>query len=362
MIGALIFNLISLFFAWTTSFFKSHVGLKLSIFTLFIFLSIRYDYGNDYQNYLDIFHEINNYSSFSLTDLKIKGNEIGWVYINYLFDPFGFFAMQIFLAGFSCFILYRFLKKYLSPKYYWWAIFIYTFQPYHMLVQSSAMRQAVAISFFLIAIDFLVEKKPIYFFTAILIASLFHSTAYFLLPLFILSYVRIQLNFKNIFLIVFLFLAIILFPDKIFTQAETFVSFYFEEEYKGYINQKVKGVKAGYGFIINFLIYIILFYFTQNQKETWKAIVLNVVIFSFLILPLTFNIFLVDRLNFYFNPILMIAFPLAFENIKEKLYRSGYMALIAFFTIYQFFYFFYSETWTVKFFEYKTIFSAPTFF
>ena len=362
MIGALIFSLISLFFAWMSSVFKIHVGLKLSIFTLFIFLSIRYDYGNDYQNYLDIFHEINNYSSFSLSNLMIKGNEFGWVYLNYLFQPFGFFAMQIFLAGFSCFILYRFLKKYVPPKYYWWAIFIYTFQPYHMLVQSTAMRQAVAISFFLIAIDFLVEKKPLYFVVAILIGSLFHSTALFLLPLLLLSYVRIQLKFKYIFLIVLLFFGIILFLGEIFTQVEKFVLFYFEEEYKGYINEEIKGVKAGFGFILNFIIYIILFYFTQNQNETWKIIILNIVILSFLITPLTFNIFLVDRLNFYFTPMLMAAFPLAFENIKTKLYRNGYMVFIAFLTIYQFFYFFYSEIWIGKFYEYKTIFSAPTFF
>jgi hypothetical protein len=58
----------------------------------------------------------------------------------------------------------------------------------------------------------------------------------------------------------------------------------------------------------------------------------------------------------------MAAYPLAFENIKKKTVRVGFMVLIALSTIYQFFYFFNSETWVEKFYEYKTIFSSPTFF
>jgi hypothetical protein len=362
MIGALIFNLISLFFAWNYKAFKIDDGLKLSIFILFIFLSIRYEYGNDYNNYLKLFYEINSYSNFSFSKFIIKGNEFGWVYLNYLFEPFGFFAMQLFLAAFSCFILYRFIKKYVSPKYYWWAIFIYTFQPYHMLVQSSAMRQSVAISLFLLAIEFLIEKKIFHYVVIILFGTLFHSTAYFLLPLVLLSYFNIQLKFKYIILIVFLFFGVIMFADEIFNQVQQFISLYFKKEYSGHINEDVEEVTFGIGFILNFILYIILFYYAQHQNSVWKIIILNIVIISFLIIPLTFSLPLISRLNFYFTPLLMVAYPLAFENIKKKTIRIVFMVLIALSTIYQFFYFFNSETWMKKFYEYKTIFSAPTFF
>ena len=117
MLGSLLYNLIALFFSWMTSVNTAKLGLKLAVFTLFVFLSIRYDYGNDYLHYLEIFKEITFYDKFSLDNYARKGNEVGWIFLNYLFKPLGFFWMQVFLAGFSCFILYRFIKKYVHQKY-----------------------------------------------------------------------------------------------------------------------------------------------------------------------------------------------------------------------------------------------------
>lgn len=361
MLGAVLFNIIAILFAWVESAYHFKKGLFFSVLVIFLFLSLRFDFGNDYDDYLNIFNEINSYSNFSLTNFSIKGNEIGWVYLNYLFEPLGFFALQIFLAGFSCFVLYKFIKKFVAPKYYWWAIFIYTCQPYHMLVLSSAMRQAVVVSLFLLAINFLIDKKPFHYIGIILIGTLFHSTAYFLFPIVILSYIKIQLKFNYIFLIVFLFFGLYMFTGEIFNQVQHFISLYFEKEYSGHIQQEVKEVTVGIGFILNFIIYIILFYYTQHQNPTWKIIILNIVIISFLIIPLSFSLPLITRLNFYFTPLLMVAYPLAFENIKKNTTRIGFIVLIALSTIYQFFYFFNSETWVEKFYEYKTIFSAPTF-
>jgi hypothetical protein len=363
MFGALFFNLIAVLLA-RIALLKDYQqqALRLSLICIFCFLALRYDYGNDYISYLELFYEINNYSIFTLSNFVIKGNEIGWVYLNYLFDTFGFFAMQIFLAGLSCIILYRFIKKYVAPKYYWWAIFIYTFQPYHMIVQSSAMRQAVVISLFLLAIDFLIEKKPFHYIGIILFGTLFHTTAYFLLPLIILSYFKIQMNFKYVIITVLLFFGFFIVTDQIFDQVQQFISMYFEKEYSGHMQQDVKVATVGIGFILNFSIYIILFYYTQHQNSNWKIMILNIVIISFLIIPLTFSLPLISRINLYFTPLLMSAYPLAFENIKNKTIRIGFMVLIALSTIYQFFYFFRSETWIEKFYEYKTIFSAPIFY
>ncbi|MDO8965704.1 EpsG family protein [Algoriphagus sp.] len=361
MIGALYFNLLSFLIIYFSKSINRLMGLFFSVFCIFIFLAIRYDYGNDYFSYLDQFYEIQRYSSFSISNFIIKGNEIGWVYLNYFFGPLGFFAMQIFLAAFSCFVLYRFIKNYVSPKYYWFAIFIYIFQPYHMLVLSSAMRQAVVVSLFLLAIDFLIKKQSIHYIVVVLLGSLFHSTAYFLLPLVFLSYFSIQLKFKYIVIIVVLFIGSFFFIGEIFSQGQQFISLYFEKEYSGHINQSVEKSTIGLGFILNFIIYIILFYCTQHQNYLGKVIFLNIVVISFLIIPLTFSFPLISRLNFYFTPLLMVAYPIAFENIQKRTIRIGFIILISISTLYEFFSFFYSETWINHFFEYKTIFSAPNF-
>jgi transmembrane protein EpsG len=361
MIGALCFNLIAVILAKLAETTEYKNGLIFSILFIFLFLALRYDYGNDYFAYLDIFNEINSYSNVSLSNFSFKGNEVGWVYFNYFFGPFGFFTMQIVLAGFSCIVLYRFIKKYVLPKYYWWAIFIHTFQPYHMLVQSSAMRQAVVISLFLLSIDFLIKKKPIHYIAIILFGSLFHSTAYFLLPLVFLPYFNFKLNLNYIVFII-LFVGLFFFINQITNQIQQFISLYFENEYSVYIQQDLKEYGVGIGFFLNVIIYMFLFYYLQYEKLTSELIIRNVVVISFLLIPISFSNLFISRLNFYFTPLLMVAFPLAFENIKNKFVRNGYMLFVAFFTLYQFFYFFVTDTWVEKFYQYKTIFSAPTIY
>jgi len=361
MIGSLFFNIIALLFALKGSLTKNSQGLVYSVICIFIFLAIRFDFGNDYMAYFERFYEINLNSTFLLTNFTVKGNEVGWIFLNYLFKPLGFFWMQIFLAGFSCFILYRFIKKYVPQKYYWLAIFIYIFQPYHMLVLSSAMRQAVAVSLFLLATDYLIQKKPIRYILIILFGTLFHTTALFLLPLVFLSFVKIKPKGIYIFLISVIPFSLIYFTDSIFQLTSQFILLYFEDVYSNHLKLDISSVKVGLGFTLNTIIYIILFYNLKNTKVPWQVLIFNIIVLSFLFVPLSLSIPLVSRINFYFTPFLMIGYPLALKNMKKQSYKLIFVALIMISTIYQYFNFFYSPVWTEKFYEYKTIFSASMY-
>ena len=361
MIGSLFFNIIALLFALKGSLTKHSRGLLYSVISVFVFLAIRYDFGNDYLHYLERFHEINQYNSFSLDMFLIKGNEFGWVYLNHIFKPFGFFGMQIFLAGFSCYILYRFIEKYVHQKHYWFAMFIYIFQPYNMLVLSSAMRQAVVVSLFLLATDYLIQKKPFLYISIILFGSLFHTTALFLLPLVFLSYVKIKPKMIYIFLISVIPFFLIYFANNISSQASQLVFLYFKSEYSNHLNIDISTSKVGIGYALNTIIYIIYFYNLKNTKVTWQVLVFNLIVLSFLFIPLSLSIPLISRVNFYFTPFLMVGYPLALENMKKQSHKFMFIALIIFSTIYQYFYFFNSPTWTEKFYEYKTIFSILIF-
>ena len=352
MIASLFFNIIALFFALKASLNKNSNGLLYSVIIIFIFLAIRYDFGNDYLGYFMNFHEINNYDYYS-----IKGNEIGWIYLNYIFEPLGFISMQIFLAGFSCYILYRFIKKYVPQNYYWIAIFIYTFQPYHLLVFSSAMRQAIVISFFLLAIDYLMEKKPFHYIAIIMFGTLFHTTALFLLPIIIFSYVKIKPTISFIILITIISYFLYIFKDNIFILSKQFVELYFEDDYSAHLDIDLSNLKVGLGFLLNFILYIILFYQFQNAKVYSEILIFNITALSFLFIILSLSIPLVSRVNFYFTPLLMIAYPFAIKNIKLKVFKDIFIILIIFSNIYQYFIFFHSTVWQEKFYDYKTIFS-----
>ena len=361
MVGTLFFNIIALLFALKGSLTKHSRGLVYSVICIFIFLAIRFDFGNDYMAYFERFYEINLNSTFLLNNFVVKGNEVGWIYLNYLFKPLGFFWMQIFLAGFTCFTLYRFIKKYVPKKYYWLAIFIYIFQPYNMLVLSSAMRQAAAVSLFLLATDYLIQKKPFLYISIILFGSLFHTTALFLLPLVFLSYVKIKPKMIYIFLISVIPFFLIYFANNISSQASQLVFLYFKSEYSNHLNIDISTSKVGIGYALNTIIYIIYFYNLKNTKVTWQVLVFNLIVLSFLFIPLSLSIPLISRLNFYFTPFLMVGYPLALDNMKKQSHKFVFIALIIFSTIYQYFYFFNSPTWTEKFYEYKTIFSILIF-
>ena len=86
------------------------VPLKLSLFVIFVFLALRYDYGNDYAGYYMRFLNLPNEDS--ILDIQyVRGYEWGWEYLNYtfyrLFGNNGFFIMVALLAAVHCFVLYH---------------------------------------------------------------------------------------------------------------------------------------------------------------------------------------------------------------------------------------------------------------
>ena len=145
MIAVAIFNIIVVFFAYQARHKRTEFFLKVSFGLIFLFLALRYDYGNDYSAYLKGFLEVNRVETIDYFD-KYLHFDPGWIFLCRIFWPFGFFAMMAVLALFNCFVYYRFIRKYVPPVYYWFAVFLYVFNPYFMLVHSSAMRQSLAIS------------------------------------------------------------------------------------------------------------------------------------------------------------------------------------------------------------------------
>ncbi|MEG0808464.1 MAG: EpsG family protein, partial [Alistipes sp.] len=195
MYHTLIIGLIVVFLSWLSRYNKTRYGLEVGFVILTVFLAIRYNWGNDYPGYLNGFIDINSYG-IGLFDWdafsSFREDEVGWVFLNRLFAPVGFFGLVIALTIFEHVVLYRFIKKYVPVDWYWFAVFIYVFSSEYMLTGSSMMRQFLAMCIYLIAIDFMIAKRPVYFFLLILLAATFHTSAYILLPTYFIRY----LNFK----------------------------------------------------------------------------------------------------------------------------------------------------------------------
>ena len=357
MISVLFFNTIAVFFAWLESSGRYKHGLKLSLFTVFLFLALRYDYGNDYMGYLNFFL---NQSASKFANVYNYAFEPGWDFLNLLFKPFGFFAMQAMLAVATCIVLYRFIKIYCPIKYYWFAVFYYVFQPFQMLVLSSAMRQAVAGLLFILAIDFILKKKVIRYLIIIFIATLFHKTAFFLFPLILLGFMKQRWSNIQTLLIILVFFFIILMPDILYNEITSLLTGDFSK-YEVYTSSTVS-LRLGIGWLLMIIINLFIILNARFAKTISEILLFKIAILSFIVYQLIFVVPLVTRLTFYLNPVLMVVFPFVFLKIKSKGTKLSYMFLVVIFIISQFYLFFLPTNWGEHFGVYKTIFSAPSFY
>lgn len=354
MITVAIFNILVVFFAYQARYKRTAILLKVSFGLIFLFLALRYDYGNDYSGYLKVFIEINQVETIDYFD-KYWHFEPGWIFLCRLFGPFGFFAMTAVLALFNCFVYYRFIKKYVPPAYYWLAVFMYVFNPGFMLIHSSAMRQSLAIILFVFSIDYIYKKDALRYFLCIGLAALFHTSALVLLPVYLLGVFDWKINKLTAVSIFSLFLLMFVFGNSFLPDINQFINTYFQryEVYEGGAE-----IGTGLGLIFNSFLFTLILYYERSQIAE-SSLLFKVAIISYFIIPISLLIMMLGRVGMYFLPATIAVFPIMFSNIKNRILKNTTLTLIIFIILHSFFGFFQSDIWRVSFGTYQTIFSAP---
>lgn len=357
MIVVLILGVLAMFFAWLEGIGQYKHGLKISFGLIFIFLALRYNYGSDYPSYLIFFNEL---KINSIIDIYIEKWKIepGWILLNWICKPIGFFGMTAILAAFNCYIYYKFTKKYVPSNYYWFSIFLFVFEGSYMLVNLSAMRQSVAIAFFVLSIDYLYNKGTLRYIACILIASLFHLSALILLPIYILGLINFKINFKLGFLLISSYIFLFAYADKIFPDIQSFTNKYF---FKYSLYENSQTLKAGYGILFNSLVFILIVIYSKFQDDR-NSILFKIGIVGFFIIPIILFIQSFSRLGLYFQPTLLAVYPIIISQIKNLTFKYFLLFILMIYTIYTFDVFFESPIWIQSFTDYKTIFSAPAWF
>jgi transmembrane protein EpsG len=351
MIYIAIFNSVVILLASLTKSSKSLYGLKSSFLLIFLFLAFRYDYGNDYQSYLKGFIDLEYF------DLSLKW-EPGWQILNIIFKPLGFFAMTAFLAAINCYIYYNFIKKYVPPLYYWFAVFIYVFNPSFMLVHLSAMRQSIAITLFLVSIKYIYSKNIYMYLLCIALSSLFHFSALILLPVYYIVLYTPKINSSaSVIVLLLLFFILFLFGNTFKLFLDQFISNYFGRY--DYYKEGGSTLNSGLGFIYIILIFICILIYTRYQNN---EILFKIAIISYYILPLSFLIMMIGRVGMYLEPVLIAVIPILFATMSDV--RVKYIAsfVFVFMTLYSFYYFFQVDGWGIAYSTYHTVFQAPKIF
>lgn len=323
--------------------YNKSTGLKLAFFVIFIFCALRLDYGNDYPSYISAFNKINS---------GFDSYELGWVWLNRICNIGGFRLLIVITSFINCYAFYSFIKNNLTPNFYWLGVFIYLSNPDLMLLNLSMMRQALALSIFIYVCRFIREKRLLFFIIGIVIASLFHTSAILLLPVYFVN--RIDSNKTK--LSVFLYLGI---TFLLFIYANLFIELLSDYIFKYFLFYtkyfEFRDMKIGFGVILKIFFSVFFIYIMTKSKVKDTRIILLIASISSLFIPMSSVSSLFMRLGVYLLAFNVLAFPISMMQIKSKITKYAYVFIIIFFHLVMLIYFFKSETYGDAYYYYRSI-------
>ena len=353
MITSTIVGLLAVLFAYLNRYKNLKNGLKISFSLIFLFIALRYKYGNDYMAYFDTFFEINKYNFFDFTSNRM---ELGWQLLCRIFEPFGFFSLILVLAVFNCSVYYNFIKIYVPENFYWFAVFLYVFTPDFMLISLTAIRQATAALLFIISLKYIINKKIIPYALCVGGASLLHTSAIVLLPLFFLGYFNFKLNRWSVLLIGVLFVSFFTAGiGEMIKENIDFIIFSYFREYSVYEGVSVIG--TGLGIFWYLCLALITIYYERNQSRE-IGLIFKLAVIGVFFIPLSLFIPMIARLDMYFLFATIVTLPRILMSFKNQLIKLVFAFIIIVFVSSQFLGFMFSPTYGKYFYSYKTVFSS----
>ena len=360
MIEALSIATLATFLAFLSQFKYLRFLFPVSFIIITIFLSLGYEWGNDVHDYEYFFKQYTesgyglfNFSSYS--DLSVK-SEFGWVLINQLCEPLGFYGMRAVLFCIENYIIYRFISRNVTPQWQWLAVFVYAFNSDFMFLSSSMMRQWLSMCIIILGTEFIEKKKWIVYILLVLIAASIHRSALLCLPLlFLPRFFKKELKSQVIILFIPVFLIYFIFSGYFVDYMSVFL-----KQEDAYTNYMSASDSTGLG-IVNFIklgIYLLVFrgcFYVERSKRFYMIIPL---LFC-LILPFYSVSGMATRLTFYFTVFTIISFPLYLQrnNVSGFMSLSMTLACMAL-ALYNLYVFVSNPMWMLNYGKYTTLFEA----
>ncbi|WP_053983018.1 EpsG family protein [Niameybacter massiliensis] len=314
----------------------------ISFTILYLFLALRYNYGNDYITYYNMHTAMNSgLGGWGSNDILFKG-------LNLLLPNFYLFIAIISL--FYIVVIYLFMKYANRGNSYLFSVLIWLINPYLFLVHLSTIRQTIAICFFIIATKYIVEKKCFKYYLSILIAMGFHKSAIILLPIyFIINDSKIKRkNTMIIYGILAILIATPILDIIIYTVLE-----YFPAHYKVYFEQ---GLKNSFRATVLSSFYFFIILLNINKLEYRDMIYAKLSLIATIISILCFKLSMLTRIGMYFDVFLIVTIPAVFKTIKTKLYRQILFLIMIGIYILRYTSFFINPIWHEAYSSYTTLF------
>ena len=290
-----------------------------SFFVIFLPSALRYGVGTDFFSYIELYENSDreNHLDFGFKIINLFLNSLGahpqWAIAFYAF---------IFL-----FVAYLGIPK--SCK----CLFLFVLFLTLWFPSLNIVRQAIAVSFSILAFKFLWNNKFIYFLLAIVIGSSIHSSILVLIPLAVMAYflnedfLRKKIIIFSMFLVIFIAL---FFPSVFFDVVRNSLLILKMDAYANYFVYYNHFVKSGGGNIMIILkIFFCFFAIFVLSKKSSEHYAYRYMIFLFFMygfsLALSVHIVIFSRMSYIFISCLVCGIPLIVSKCKSNI-------LINFFT------------------------------
>jgi len=196
------------------------ISLQLFGVLLIIVIGLRHEVGGDWDRYLFVYDYLEkNKSFFEVT----KFNDIGYEFIHWLSYKYfnGIYAANFISATIFVTSLIYFCRS--TPTV--WLSLCISIPVLVIVVSMGYTRQALALSFFMLALISLSKDKLFNFYLLIIIGILFHKTLLIMIPIGILYK---QNGIRNIIISIVFMLAMLAFLTIIWFQVEHMIFYYVE--------------------------------------------------------------------------------------------------------------------------------------
>lgn len=339
MLVTFVVGVVVVFLAYLVSLTRNPRYLFVSFIILFFYLALRYDFGNDYMNYYNIFDDIkrSNWSEvYRLANVNQFGEtmEFGYIYLNKVFSSFtNFYFFIAFQSFLFCFVYYQLIAKHVNYHLVWLSLFILVFHISLLVRNLSGIRQAFAVFCFIYSIRYLINRSFIRYLFCIILAVLFHYSAIILLPLYFVFTTK-QVSKLESMVYVALYILLVFSGEFILYPIKFVVSNYLPKYFSYIENQDIGSVSSGLGVMINSVLYIIILLFGEKGSASDRVFYRIIAVFI-LLSPISMVVGNFDRLTLYFAPALLIIIPHFITNKDApKLLKTTFIVIFLMMTVY----------------------------
>lgn len=295
---------------------KKDVLYFLLIGYLFIISAIRYNVGQDYQHWIEVYNWIDN-------GIEAGGYvETGYKYLNIIIQSIPIFNVYWLFVLTSAIIIFGFgyfIKKNTKDDYLFLSLFLFIGTGV-FFASLNLVRQYLSIVIVLYGLKYLYKKEYIKYVVMIVIASLFHTSALIMIAFMIFYYFFKNNRYNKVLIVLYIISLFFIVID--IRQIIHYFSFLIPERWIWYLESDYLNSR-NYSAMLKQLAPNLMFLFllfNKNKIEESKKNDLFFLMFfiNVFITNCFYGIMVLVRFSYYFDISLIFIIPIICEIIKDN--------------------------------------------